>query len=256
MTEITRRSALGGLAVLGLPISAHGASPEDLNVDAGGGPVDLTRYAADGAGKRSAVLLLHGSRGVELKPRAYERHAIALATGGIDAYLVRYFTVADWSALDGKINTPEAMDIYRTDRFPGWVERIKQVVTGVLERPECSGHVGLLGFSLGAYVAVDAAAHDDRVTAVGVMYGGMPNAQVAEVTHLPPILIIYGDADSPTVVEKGEELLSIARRVRAQAELVSYPDRQHGFDFADSDPMTADAIERVVRFFQARLSTG
>lgn len=131
----------------------------------------------------------------------------------------------------------------------------EQVITGVRARPECSGRVGLLGFSLGGYVAVDTAAYDDRVTAVCVMSGGMPNAQVTEVTHLPPILIIYG-ADNPTVVEKGEELLRIAGRVRAQAELVSYPGRNHGFDFADDDLMSADAIGRIVRFFQLRLSTG
>ena len=111
---------MGGLGVFGLPIHAH-ALPEDLHVAAEGGPVALTRYAADLPGKRPAVLLLHGSRGIELRPRAYERHAIALAAVGIDAYLVRYFTAADWTALDPTNNRPEAMDVYRTGRFPtGW----------------------------------------------------------------------------------------------------------------------------------------
>jgi carboxymethylenebutenolidase len=159
---------MGGLGVFGLPIQAR-ALPEDLHVATEGEPVALTRYAADPPGKRPAVLLLHRSRGIELKPRANERHAIALAAGGIDAYLVRYFTAADRTALDPTNNTPAAMDIYRTGRFPGWVERIKEVMTEVSGRPECSERVGLLGFSLGGYVAADTAAHDVRVTAVGVM---------------------------------------------------------------------------------------
>jgi hypothetical protein len=37
----------------------------------------------------------------------------------------------------------------------------------------------------------------------------------AEAKHLPPILIVYGDADSPMVVEKSAELVRIARRVGA-----------------------------------------
>ena len=157
---------MGGLGAFGLPIHAL-ALPEDLHVATEGGPVAVTRYVADPPGKRPAVLLLHGSRGIELKPRAYEHHAIALAAGGIDAYLVRYFTAADWTALDPTDHTPEAVDVYRTGRFPGWVKRIEEVVTGVLGRPECSGRVGLLG----CYVVADTAAHDVRVTAVGVMYG-------------------------------------------------------------------------------------
>jgi hypothetical protein len=32
------------------------------------------------------------------------------------------------------------------------------------------------------------------------------------------------------------------------------PDRAQGFDFSDSYPMTADAIGRIVRFFEARLN--
>ena len=55
----------------------------------------MTRYAADHVGKRPAVLVLHGSRGVEFSTRAYERYANTLAAGGIDAYLVRYFTAED-----------------------------------------------------------------------------------------------------------------------------------------------------------------
>jgi carboxymethylenebutenolidase len=90
-----------------MPSPVHAASPEDLTVDAAEGNVTLSRYAAAGEGKRPAALLLHGSRGIELKPRAYERHALALAAAGIDAYLVRYFTAADWAALDRKANTPE-----------------------------------------------------------------------------------------------------------------------------------------------------
>ena len=30
----------------------------------------------------------------------------------------------------------------------------------------------------------------------------------------------------------------------------AHPERKHGFDFLDDDPMTADAIAHVVRFFQ------
>jgi carboxymethylenebutenolidase len=33
-----------------------------------------------------------------------------------------------------------------------------------------------------------------------------------------------------------------------------YPEKPHGFDLSDTAPMTSDAINRVTRFFQAKLS--
>jgi carboxymethylenebutenolidase len=216
----------------------------------------LTRYAADRVGKRPAVLVLHGARGVELKPRAYERYANHLATGGIDAYLARYFTAADHQALDPKTSTHETRDVYETGRFDGWTKRISSVVTAVRGRSDSSGQIGLLGFSLGGYIAADTAAHDERVTAVVVMYGGMPDAAAAHVKRFPPLLELHGEADRNVPVAKGEELVKLAKEAGAQAEIVTYPGREHGFDFSDSDPLTADAIERVVRFFQIQLSAG
>jgi carboxymethylenebutenolidase len=256
MQTINRRAVLGGIVALAIPVPGHAAAPEELSAEADEGSVALTRYAADRVGKRPAVLVLHGARGVELKPRAYERYANHLATGGIDTYLVRYFTAADYQALDPKTSTRETRDVYDTGRFDGWTRRISSVVTAILERSDSSGRVGLLGFSLGGYIAADTAAHDERVTALAVMYGGMPDAEVTHVKRFPPLLELHGEADRNVPVAKGEELVKLAKEVGARAEMVTYPGREHGFDFSDSDPMTADAIERVIRFFQIQLSVG
>jgi carboxymethylenebutenolidase len=228
-------------------------SPEELSVVADDGSVIVTRYEAGHAGKRPAVLVLHGARGVELKPGASERYANALAAADIDAFLVRYFTPVDYQALDPNKSTWESRDAYATGRFEGWTRRFSSVVTAIVERTDSSSRVGLLGFSLGGYVAADTAAHDRRVAAVAVMYGGMPDAMVAQVKHMPPLIELHGEADHNVPLAKGEELVKLAQAVGAQAEQVTYPGRDHRFDFSDSDPMTADAIGRVVRFFQAHL---
>ena len=106
-------AALVGLALACLPASVHAAAPEQLSVDTGQGPVVLTRYAADVPGVRPAVLLLHGARGIELRPRAYERYAEQLAESGIDVYLVRYFTAADNEAL-APASTQLSRETYET----------------------------------------------------------------------------------------------------------------------------------------------
>jgi carboxymethylenebutenolidase len=254
MDAINRRVALGGLALISMGYPARAATPEQLIVDADEGSIALTRYAADRAGRRPSVLLLHGSRGVELKPRAYERYADALSAKGIDAYLLRYLTAVDASALDPRTSTREGREAYETLRFEGWAKRISAVMTTILARPESSGRIGLLGFSLGGYVAAETAARDARVAALAVLYGGMPDAMVSEVKHLPPLIELHGEADRNVPIAKGEELVKIGRSIGAEAEFVAYPGKQHGFDFSDTDPMTADAVGRVIRFFEARLS--
>jgi carboxymethylenebutenolidase len=243
------------MALLGLPVIASAAAPEQLSVEANEGEILLTRYAADVAGPRSAVLVLYGARGIERKPRAYVRYAERLAEEGIDVYLVSYFIAADREAFAADASARDRREAYEAAGFDGWAKRVASVVTAILSRPDCSGNIGLLGFSLGGYVAADTAAHDPRVKALAVMYGGMPDAAVAGVEHLPPLLEIHGDADRNVPLAKGQELVALARRLGAAAELVSYPGRAHGFDFSDTDPMASDAMARVVQFFQIRLDS-
>jgi carboxymethylenebutenolidase len=253
MQSVNRRVVLGGMAAVAMVGPTNAKTPEEFNVEAEEGRVALTRYPADHVGKRAAVLVLHGSRGIELKPRAYQRYADALNAAGVDVYLARYFTAADIQALDPKASAGQRRDAYEAERFEGWTRRMSSVVTAVLARPENSGRVGLLGFSLGGFVAAGTAAHDERVAALAVLYGGMPDAMASEVKRLPPLIELHGEADRNVPLAKGQELVRLAKAVGSDAELVTYPGREHGFDFSDTDPMTADAIGRVTRFFQARL---
>ena len=140
-----------------------------------------------------------------------------------------------------------------TTRFDGWADTVAATVTAVLGRSDSSGHVGLLGFSLGSYIAAEAAGRDTRVAALAVLYGGMPHAMAAKVKHMPPLIALHGEADKNVPIAEGRQLVALAKSVGADTEFVPYPGRAHGFDFSDTDPMTPDAIDRVTKFFQARL---
>jgi carboxymethylenebutenolidase len=255
MQRISRRTALIGLVLL--PASAGSpaiAAAEQFGVATDEGEMVLSRYAAEGAEKRPSVLLLHGARGIEMKPTAYERHAKALQGAGIDCYLVRYLTEDDAHFLAN--GTKQEREPYETARFDAWAKRISAAVSAVLARSEASGQIGLLGFSLGGYVAAASAARDARVNALAVLYGGLPGAMVSEVKHLPPLLELHGEADTNVPLREGERLVALAKGLGAEAEQVTYPGKKHGFDFSDADPATSDAIGRVTRFFEAHLSAG
>jgi carboxymethylenebutenolidase len=255
MLRISRRLILAGTAALATVGPTAAGTPDELSVEAEDGGVRLTRYAADQAGKRAGVLVLHGSRGFERKPAAYQRYADALNAAGIDAYLVRYSTNTDTQRLDPKTSTGQSRNTYEAERYGSWTRRVSSVVTAALARPKNSGRIGLLGFSLGGYVAAATAAHDGRIAALAVLYGGMPDAMVSEVKRLPPLIELHGEADRNVPLASGQKLVKLARAIGSEAELVTYPGRAHGFDFSDTDPMTPDSVARVTRFFQTRLGT-
>ncbi|WFU44100.1 dienelactone hydrolase family protein [Bradyrhizobium sp. CB82] len=242
---ITRRTTLAGLALLSLSPAARSEPGHDV----------VTRHAADASGKRPAVILLHGSRGIELRRRAYERYADALLAKGIDAYLLRYMTETDMAMLHSKTSTKESREAYDATRFDGWSDTVSATVTSILGRPDSSGRVGLLGFSLGGFIAANTAARDERIAALAVLYGGMPDAMAGKLKHLPPMIELHGEADQNVSIASGKKLIELAKSVGAEAEFVPYPGKPHGFDFSDTDPMTADAIDRVSQFFQARLAS-
>jgi len=250
---ITRRTAIASLAALLAPIAARGAASEEFKVPSGGDSLSVSRYAAAGPEKRPAVIALHGARGIELKARAYERYADALTARGIDTYFLRYMTAADMAALTS--TSHQTREAYERTRYDGWADTVAAAVTDVLGRPDSSGRIGLLGFSLGSYVAAEAAARDTRVAALAVLYGGMPRAMATKVKHLPPLIALHGEADRNVPIEEGRQLVALGKLVGAETEFVPYPGKAHGFDFSETDPMTEDAIDRVTKFFQARLAT-
>jgi carboxymethylenebutenolidase len=250
---ISRRSILGGgVALLAAPRASATEITEKLDVPATEGPVALTRYAASQAGKRPAVVVLHGSRGFELRLLAYQRYADALTEAGIDVYLARYYGPADAEALQ-KLGTSEKREVYEDEHYGMWVDRVSSTVTAILARPECSGRLGLLGFSLGGFVAATTAARDERVAALAVLYGGMPQKVAPHVKRMPPMIELHGDADRNVPLASGVALVKLAKSVGAEADQIIYPGKQHGFDFSDRDPSTGEAIAHVVGFFKTRL---
>jgi len=134
-----------------------------------------------------------------------------------------------------------------------WVDRVSSTVTAILARPECSGRLGLLGFSLGGFVAATTAARDERVAALAVLYGGMPQKVAPHVKRMPPMIELHGDADRNVPLASGVALVKLAKSVGAEADQIIYPGKQHGFDFSDRDPSTGEAIAHVVGFFKTRL---
>lgn len=250
---MNRRIFLGGMALAAIAQPALSAdAPQQIEIGSGGERILLTRYAAARDGRRPSVLLLNGSRGFDLRLRAYERHAGALTSEGIDAYLLRYYTAADSEKIKA-LQDKDEREAYETRRYDAWTARVSSAITALVAGEHSSDRIGLLGFSLGGFVAAATASRDARVAALAVLYGGMPEQFAHEVKHMPPTIELHGDADRNVSFAAGTRLVALAKASGAAAEQVRYSGKGHGFDFADDDPATPEAVAQVARFFKARL---
>jgi len=211
-------------------------------------PVAARLFAAPGSAKRPAVILLHGRQGLDRFPGYYEQFARALASSGMDAYLLSYYSGADQEQANATDKT--ARQAYFAQRRSAWSWLAQAVVSQALARNECSGLVGLLGFSQGGFLAVAAASQDPRIAALVVFYGGVPGALRDSIAHLPPLIALHGDADNVVPLSEGQALVALGRKLGQPAELVVFPGAGHGFS---KGPDAAKAQQMALAFLRQRL---
>jgi carboxymethylenebutenolidase len=141
----------------------------------------------------------------------------------------------------------------RRQRYPAWIATIREIASAISKRPEATGRVGLLGFSLGGNLSAATSASDPDIAALVVFYGGMPDTMAGRVLHLPPTLELHGDADNEASLSDGKALIETARALGVTAEQIVYPGAGHGFDFDPMRPDSKDAQTRAIEFLQQHL---
>jgi carboxymethylenebutenolidase len=124
-------------------------------------------------------------------------------------------------------------------------------VTFVALQPQVDPQrIGLLGFSLGAYLALSASAIDSRIHAVVEFFGGMPKEMKFFRRRLCPVLILHGEQDKTVPVEEAYHLQQILEKKQIAYEIQIYPGVGHGF----SGEVWRDAGLRTLAFLDKHLA--
>ena len=230
------------------PAQAADVASRALTIPTPEHPVEARLFLAPGTAKRPAVILLHGRQGLDRFPGYYEQFAQTIAQSGMDAYLLSYYDGTDKEQANAEEKT--ARQAFFARRIKAWSLLVQAVVSQALARPECSGSVGLLGFSQGGFLATAAASQDARIAALVVFYGGVPGALRDSISHLPPLLALHGDADDVVPLSQGQALLDLGRKLGQPAEMVVFPGAGHGFS---KGPDAAKAQQLTLAFLRQRL---
>ena len=210
-----------------------------LTFESGGKPIRIDAYLPESAGAFPAVIALYGSGG---GVSGMEQSASLLAAQGFAVYVLHYFD---------RTGTTQALDKQTISRnFLAWGKTVWDAISYVERQPQVDvDRIGLLGFSLGAYLALSVASVDSRVKAVVEFFGGMPKEMKFFMRCLCPVLILHGDADPTVPVEEAYHLQKLLEKKEIPYEIQIYPGAGHGFQ----SEVWQDAGMRTLHFLQKYL---
>jgi dienelactone hydrolase len=215
---------------------------ETSHFESGGHRIRAEVYHPRRAGRCPAVIVIHGSSGVHrMIPNTASRYARALAEQGLVAVVVHYFD-ATGTVLAG-------MASERKNYFI-WAGVLRDAVTWVSGLPEVEGgEVGILGHSLGAFLAVGVAASDPRVGRVVLFGGGLEPFLQDKVDRMPPTLVFHGDADAEVPLSDAKYLVDFVRARGCEVQLRVLRGEGHTF----SQAAVEQALTQAARFFTPAL---
>jgi carboxymethylenebutenolidase len=233
---------LVAFALPGAPVGAETVKQSTRSFKVEGETIAVECFTPSGDGRHPAVLLLHGSEG--RKDALFYRCAAGiLARHGYVALIVHYFDRTGTKRID-------PADI--SDKlFGAWMGAVRQAVLHAAKLPEVDGQrIGLLGFSLGAYLSLAVAAQADlAIAAVADFFGGLPEKLRKKVKSLPPTLIVHGDADKTVPVEEALALEKLLQENKCVYEKKIYAGQDHLFKGDRFGADVRNARERTLAFF-------
>ena len=211
-----------------------------LSLVKGGTPILIDAYQPEAIGRRfPAVIGLHGSGGGH---DAMAATAKPLAAEGFAVFVPHYFD---------RTGTTVADKASSIRNFPLWMKALWDVTSLIADESAVDpDRIGILGFSLGGYLATSLAAIDPRVKAAVEFSGGFPREMKLLVRRLPPTLIIHGQVDDVIPVSEAHHLQELLTSKHISHEIQIYPGEGHHF----ATEARGDADRRTIAFFKKHLA--
>lgn len=211
--------------------------PRQLTFASCGREIHIDVAVPPAGGVRPAVLVLHGSAG----SRDYPENVLELAERGYVILAPHYFesTGTSWA------------DVESIQRHGlTWGKAILAAVEFARRVPNVDPEaIGLLGFSLGGFLAIAVAAHDLRIKCVAEFFGGIPVKFLPAVDHLPPTLILHGEQDRIVPIHHAMRLKQVCEDKQFCFEMEIYPGAGHNF----SGTLMQTAMERTMGFLDLHM---
>jgi carboxymethylenebutenolidase len=205
-----------------------------------GQPVSLEQFLPSQPGRHPIVMALHGSGGMAGGQES-SQFAQLLADQGFCVFAPHYFEPSG-------IHWADDATIWR--EFPNWMWIISSAIDFAQQQPATDPNsIGLVGFSLGGYLALSLGVEQKRIKAVVDFFGGMPDHFAERLNGMPPVLILHGQQDRRVPVTEAHKIASLLDSRHLPYELKIYQNAGHGFGGLDM----MDAGRRTFFFLKKHL---
>lgn len=212
----------------------------------------LLARPTDRPGRLPAVVLLHEWWGLNA-------HAVGVARRfAEEGYAVAALDLYSRQGYAVTANPAEAARLMTALSTQGALRDINALVQHVRALPYVDGQrLGLVGFSMGAGMALIMAQHNSDFKAAVAFYGKTPPVESAD-SFLSPVLFHDAGKDGWVTRREVDALREGMLQNGKQVEVIRYPDADHAF-FNDTRPEVfrkedADlAWQHTLRFLKARL---
>jgi dienelactone hydrolase len=218
-----------GLLLLAAGTAPAGAQPYKIKhltkeFDSGGKKVRVEQFQPDGDRKWPAIILAPESGSFKVVGPVYRAIATRLAEDGYVLLIVHFFDRTGHDGVDPK-------QIQEKD-FLEWMAALEDGVKYTRGLPQVDkDRVGLLGFSLGAYLAVSVAADETiPVKALASYFGGVPGKLWPRLKKLPPTLIVHGTQDKLVSVAEAYALAGFCEHKGLTHECKIFDKEGHLFE--------------------------
>lgn len=224
---------------LGSLLSSHQVQKTTDSFLSGNKQIRIDRFLPLAEKHFPAVIALHGSGG--MRESFSDQPARMLAASGYAVFLLHYFERTD---------TSYATQPTILENFVPWMETISDAMTyvGTLSQVQ-KDRVGLIGFSLGGYLALSVGSRDPRVKAVVEFCGGLPEELAAQCAQMPPTLILHGEVDNIVPVAEAHKVEALLKKTNSAYEMKIYPAVGHFF----SGLTMVDAAQKTLAFLKKHL---
>jgi carboxymethylenebutenolidase len=191
----------------------------------GGKVIKVDRFQPRERGKFPAIILIHSSaglltqagRGMPLEENFGEKQ---IACAGYVSLLVHYFDRS------GILSTGDQK--FMEQQAPMWLETLDQAIDYASLLPNVDARrIGLVGESLGGYLALTLGMHDRRIKVISEYSGGIRLRQSDDPRRLPPVLIQHGGADTIVPLTEAKNLADVLSRAGVPYKMRIYVGLEH-----------------------------
>ncbi len=205
----------------------------------GGKLVTIECYAPRLPGRYPAVILLHGSGGLEQATGAVFREiAAALAGRGYVTFIPHIF-----EKTGHKVGAP-----FRDGEYESWTAAVTHAMDFAAKLPNVDADkFGFIGYSMGSNIATNLSTRDLRIKALVNVSGAYPPGFPRK--KIPPLLILHGSKDSSTPLPYLKKYQEKLEELEIPHAVHIYKGKGHNFDAASF----SDATGRAAQFFDQHL---